>query len=81
MWEKELVRNNCPYQRKVKLDLFFNGEKLDQKYKADFVCFDDIILEINAVSFLHENFTEHLGNPLKQQIKHWDYSSISAKNP
>ena len=42
--EKEFVKNNIPYQREVKLDLFFNGEKLDKKYKADFICFDNIIL-------------------------------------
>lgn len=24
--EKEFVKNNIPYQREVKLDLFFNGE-------------------------------------------------------
>ena len=30
--EKEFVKNNIdPYQREVKLDLFFNGEKLDKK--------------------------------------------------
>ena len=52
--EKEFVKNNIPYQREVKLDLFFNGEKLDKKYKADFICFDNIILEIKAVSFIHE---------------------------
>ena len=56
--EKEFVKNNIPYQREVKLDLFFNGEKLDKKYKADFICFDNIILEIKAVSFIHENFTK-----------------------
>ena len=31
--EKEFVKNNIPYQREVKLDLFFNGEKLDKNIK------------------------------------------------
>ena len=67
--EKEFVKNNIPYQREVKLDLFFNGEKLDKKYKADFICFDNIILEIKAVSFIHENFTKQTLNYLKATEK------------
>lgn len=67
--EKEFVKNNIPYQREVKLDLFFNGEKLDKKYKADFICFDNIILEIKAVSFIHENFTKQTLNYLKATDK------------
>ena len=37
--EKEFIKNNIPYQREVKLDLYFNGDKLEKKYKADFLCF------------------------------------------
>ena len=67
--EKEFIKNNIPYKREVKLDLFFNGEKLDKKYKADFICFDSIILEIKAVSFIHENFTKQTLNYLKATDK------------
>ena len=67
--EKEFVKNNIPYQREVKLDLFFNGEKLDKKYNAVFICFDNIILEIKAVSFIHENFTKQTLNYLKATDK------------
>ncbi|WP_262150675.1 GxxExxY protein [Chryseobacterium foetidum] len=67
--EKEFIKNNIPYQREVKLDLFFNGEKLDKKYKADFVCYDDIILEIKSVSFLHDSFTRQTLNYLKATHK------------
>lgn len=67
--EKEFIKHNIPYQREVILDLFFNGEKLDKKYKADFVCFDNIILEIKSVTFLHENFTKQTLNYLKATHK------------
>jgi len=67
--EKEFIKNNVPYQREVKLDLFFNGEKLDKKYKADFVCFDDIILELKSASFLNDNFTKQTLNYLKATNK------------
>lgn len=67
--EKEFVRMNIPFQREVKLDLYFNGIKLEKQYKADFVCYDDIILEIKSVSFLHENFTKQTLNYLKATEK------------
>lgn len=67
--EKEFIKNNIPYQREVKLDLFFNGEKLEKKYKADFVCFENIILEIKSVSFLHDNFSKQTLNYLKATNK------------
>ena len=47
--EKEFVRMNIPFQREVKLDLYFNGIKLEKQYKADFVCYDDIILELSLI--------------------------------
>lgn len=67
--EKEFVRMNIPFEREVKLDLYFNGIKLEKQYKADFVCYDDIILEIKSVSFLHENFTKQTLNYLKATEK------------
>lgn len=67
--EKEFVRMNIPFQREAKLDLYFNGIKLEKQYKADFVCYDDIILEIKSVSFLHENFTRQTLNYLKATEK------------
>lgn len=67
--EKEFIKNIIPYQREVKLDLYFNGDKLEKKYKADFLCFDNIILEIKSVSYLHENFTKQTINYLKATNK------------
>lgn len=67
--EKEFKKNNILYHREVQLDLFFNGEKLSKKYKADFVCFDEIILEIKAATFLNENFTAQTLNYLKATDK------------
>ena len=58
--EKEFIKNGIPHQREV---------KLDKKYKADFVCFDNIILEVKSVSFLHENFTKQTLNYLKATNK------------
>jgi GxxExxY protein len=67
--EKEFIQNEIPYKREVQLDLFYNGEKLNKKYKADFLCFNEIIIEIKAVSFLNENFNRQTLNYLKATHK------------
>ena len=67
--EKEFNKHHIPYKREVKLDLYFNGEKLDKKYKADFLCYDEIILEIKAVSFLVDGFSKQTINYLKATEK------------
>jgi GxxExxY protein len=67
--EKEFIKHGIPYQREIQLNLFFNVEKLNKKYKADFVCFNDIILEIKAVTFLNDNFTKQTLNYLKATNK------------
>lgn len=67
--EKEFIKHSIPYQREVKLDLFFNGEMLDKKYRADFICYGDIILEIKAVQFLHDGFRRQTLNYLSATKK------------
>lgn len=40
------------FNEKPKLELYYKGEKLDQYYEPDFLCYDQIILEIKAVKNL-----------------------------
>ncbi|MBS1571093.1 MAG: GxxExxY protein [Bacteroidetes bacterium] len=67
--ERELKKNNIPYQREVKLNLFYNGEKLNKTYRADFLVYEQIILEIKSVSFLNDIFTKQTLNYLKSTNK------------
>ena len=46
--EKEFINNNIPYIREKKVDVFYNDEKLKKYYKADFICYDKIIIETKA---------------------------------
>jgi GxxExxY protein len=48
--EKEFIVQNIPYKRQVKLDLYYEGVQLKKHYRADFVCYDSIIVELKAVS-------------------------------
>ena len=67
--EKELINHEIPYQKEVKLELTYNEEKLKKTYKADFICYDEIILEIKAVSFLNDNFSRQTLNYIKATNK------------
>lgn len=63
--EKEFTKRKIPFLRQPKLSLFFDGEKLKKYYIADFLCFNSIILEIKATSFLSEMNIKQLHNSLK----------------
>jgi GxxExxY protein len=63
--EKEFTKRNIPFLRQPRLSLFFDGEKLKKYYIADFICYNSIILEIKATSFLSETTIKQLHNSLK----------------
>lgn len=67
--EKELIKENIPYQREVKLNLFYEGEQLKKTYRADFLCYNEIILEIKSVNFLSESLYKQTLNYLKATNK------------
>ena len=63
--EKEFIVQNIPYKRQVKLDLYYEGVQLKKYYRADFVCFDSIIVELKAVTQIPSVFYAQLQNYLK----------------
>jgi len=54
-------QNEIPFLQEVFLDINFRGQTLRKKYKADFVCFDNIIVEIKAVDNI---ISEHIAQVL-----------------
>ena len=52
--EIELQRRDIPYEREKELKIAYDGVELKQTYKADFVCYDKIIVELKAVSALDD---------------------------
>ena len=67
--EKEFTKEEIPFQKEVKLNLFYEGEKLDKYFKADFLCYDKIIVEIKSVSFLNKTLESQVINYLKATNK------------
>lgn len=52
--EIELQRQGIPYEREKELKIVYDGIELKQSYKADFVCYDKIIVELKAVTELDD---------------------------
>lgn len=50
--ESEFRRRGLPFISQPHLSLHYKGEKLNQTYKPDFLCFDRIILELKALTTL-----------------------------
>ena len=52
--EIEFQRQGIPYEREKELKIKYEGVELKQTYKADFVCFGKIIVELKAVNALDD---------------------------
>jgi GxxExxY protein len=63
--EREFAKSNIQFKRQVKLSLVYDGIKLKKYYIADFVCFNSIVVEIKATSFIHDNMLKQTKNYLK----------------
>ena len=63
--EKEFIVQNIPYKRQVRLDLYYEGVQLKKHYRADFVCYDRIIVELKAVTHIPSVLYAQLQNYLK----------------
>ena len=50
--EKELKLQGIPFEREKSFTITYKGEELEQKYIADFVIYDKIVVELKAVEEL-----------------------------
>ena len=62
--EVELKRENIPYDSQKEVEILYDGIPLSQKYKADLICYDKIILEIKAVTKINNQHKAQLLNYL-----------------
>ena len=60
---------SIPYKREVELHVFYRGEILDTYYKADFICFDSVIVELKALSTISGTEESQVINYLKASGK------------
>jgi len=48
----EFTARAVPFAREVELPVFYKGQQLGTSYRADFVCFDEVIVELKALAAL-----------------------------
>lgn len=46
------IRRGFSFEAKKRLNVFYRGKCLEQFFVADFICFDEILIEIKAVNCL-----------------------------
>lgn len=63
--EIEFELQNLPNISQQQLNLDYKGRRLKQTYIPDFICFDQVILEIKAVSSLCDDHRAQVHNYLK----------------
>lgn len=61
----ELRRRQIPFEAQKSLSLTYRGETLQQAYRADFVCFDAIVVELKVVRELAPEHKAQILNYLK----------------
>lgn len=54
-----------PFAREVELPILFRGQRLNTGYRADFLCFDDVIVELKALDRLTAREESQVINYLK----------------
>ena len=63
--EKEFQFRNIPFEREKRLAIFYRGQQLNTYYQADFVCFDEVIVEMKALQHLSGSEDAQVINYLK----------------
>lgn len=63
--EIEFLKRGIPYEREKELKIYYEGKAMRQTYRADFVCYNNIIVELKAVVHLDDMHRSQIYNYLK----------------
>jgi GxxExxY protein len=61
----EFTQRNIPFVREAEIQVYYKNQRLSVDYRADFVCFDSVIIELKAIGTLGNNEIAQLLNYLK----------------
>jgi GxxExxY protein len=61
----EFKIQGLPFKEQQLIEIMYKGKCMEKRYQPDFICFDDIIVEIKALSKLTGNEGAQLINYLK----------------
>jgi GxxExxY protein len=65
----EFFASNVPFEKEKVLEVWYKGNRLEKKYKADFICFGEVIVELKAIDGLASEHLSQVLNYLKATNK------------
>ena len=68
--EVELGLRGIPFEREKEFPIYYKGQRLTKTYKADFVCYGEVIVEAKALSQLTSREEAQVLNYLKSSGLH-----------
>ena len=63
--EAELMMQQIPFEREKEIFITYKGMQLNKSYRADFICYDKIVVELKSVSELNNEHEAQVINYLK----------------
>jgi GxxExxY protein len=63
--EIEFRKRSVPFISQKEISILYKGQEINQYFKADFVCYEKIIIELKAVTELNDIHRAQLMNYLK----------------
>ena len=63
--ESELAARGVRYKREVELPVYYKGSRLNSTYRADFVCYHSVVVELKALARLSSAEEAQILNYLK----------------
>jgi GxxExxY protein len=61
----ELAKRSIPFRPEVKLPVFYKEVELDALYRVDFICFEEVVVELKALARLSGTEEAQVINYLK----------------
>jgi GxxExxY protein len=61
----ELAQRDIPFRREVEVPVYYKGQRLACAYRADFLCYGQVIVELKALQVLGKNEEAQIINYLK----------------
>jgi GxxExxY protein len=66
----EMAKRNIPFEREIAIPVDYKGQRLQCSYRADFICFEEVVLELKALNQLTGVDESQLINELKASGLH-----------
>jgi GxxExxY protein len=63
--EMEFTNQGIPFEKEKELIILYKKKEINKKYKADFICYNRVLLELKALNYITADHESQLINYLK----------------